>query len=228
MDRNYIDQNGIYLKYLRDELSDAELEEFEIYMLDNPEIIEELKLEEVMDTGLKTADWTVAQGTSKSRFKQILSLIFVDPWPRAFTAFFIGGIATYLFLPFSPNGPSANSVQLVYLSQYRGAEQLESPQSIVSQHDPNSNSARGHQIVLAVETGLEGGQLWTATLKKRPSTGTAQELGIFESDQFGVIMISLDASLLEPSDYLLELTVKGASKTQQRYSFDIEDFRSTE
>jgi len=47
MDKKYIDDNAIRIKYLRNQLNAEELEQFEIYMLNNPDIIEELELDEV-------------------------------------------------------------------------------------------------------------------------------------------------------------------------------------
>lgn len=47
MDKKYIDENEIKIKYLRNQLNDRELELFEIYMLENPDLVDELNLSEV-------------------------------------------------------------------------------------------------------------------------------------------------------------------------------------
>ncbi|MFT6403170.1 MAG: hypothetical protein ACJA2D_002495 [Pseudohongiellaceae bacterium] len=47
MDKRYIEENEIEVKYLRNQLDPDELEEFEVYLMENPEMVDELKLDEV-------------------------------------------------------------------------------------------------------------------------------------------------------------------------------------
>lgn len=48
MDKKYIEENEIEIKYLRNQLSDKELEEFEVYLLENPEVFDSLSIEAVL------------------------------------------------------------------------------------------------------------------------------------------------------------------------------------
>jgi len=53
MDKIYIDENQIEIKYLRGQLSDKELEMFEVYLMENPSVLERLELEQVFTQTLK-------------------------------------------------------------------------------------------------------------------------------------------------------------------------------
>jgi len=53
MDKIYIDENQIEIKYLRGQLSDKELEMFEVYLMEDPSVLERLELEQVFTQTLK-------------------------------------------------------------------------------------------------------------------------------------------------------------------------------
>ena len=68
MDKKYIEENEIGIKYLRNQLSDKELEEFEVYLTENPGLIETLELEAALG-GVKQAKASSStQNSSKSLF----------------------------------------------------------------------------------------------------------------------------------------------------------------
>jgi hypothetical protein len=48
MDKKYIEENGIETKYLREQLRDDELEAFEVYLMENPDVLESLAIEAVL------------------------------------------------------------------------------------------------------------------------------------------------------------------------------------
>ncbi len=61
MDRKYIEENEIEIKYLRNQLTPEQLEEFEVYLMENPEAIEGLELIETLGS-IETV-----RGTEKKR-----------------------------------------------------------------------------------------------------------------------------------------------------------------
>jgi len=53
MDKQYIEDNEISIKYLRKQLTPEEVEEFEIYLMENPEALEQLDLDSLFQTRLR-------------------------------------------------------------------------------------------------------------------------------------------------------------------------------
>ncbi len=54
MDREYILDNQVHLKYLKDQLSQDEREKFEIFLLDHPEFLELMNVDAVMSSALSS------------------------------------------------------------------------------------------------------------------------------------------------------------------------------
>lgn len=52
MDRKYIEENDIGRKYLRNLLSSKDCEAFELYLIENPDMVDQLELDQVMTEGL--------------------------------------------------------------------------------------------------------------------------------------------------------------------------------
>jgi len=50
MDKQYIEDNEIGIKYLRGQLGDDELAEFETYLMDNPELLDQLAIDDILAT----------------------------------------------------------------------------------------------------------------------------------------------------------------------------------
>lgn len=55
MDRAYIDANHLVDRYVQGKLSDTELEEFEIYMLEHPEIVDDIEFAKGMQSSMSSA-----------------------------------------------------------------------------------------------------------------------------------------------------------------------------
>jgi len=71
MDKRYIDEKEIGRKYLLNQLSVEDTEAFEIYLMDNPYMVEQLELDQILSKGLKEQN---AQTVSKK--KGILERLF--------------------------------------------------------------------------------------------------------------------------------------------------------
>jgi len=125
MDRKYIEENEIEIKYLRNQLSDKELESFEGYLMENPEVLELLELDQVFSDNLhsKEALETVA-GLSKGESfaeakegkpKTLLIQRFLDwiriPIPAYASLLFTVGIASLVAIQ-----PRTESVELLRFS----------------------------------------------------------------------------------------------------------------
>ena len=66
MDKNYIEQNAIDTKYLRNQLTPEQSEEFEVYLLDHPEMLEQLELDAVLGSELPDVASVKSQAVSLS------------------------------------------------------------------------------------------------------------------------------------------------------------------
>jgi hypothetical protein len=53
MDKRYIEENEIEVKYLRNQLDPDELEEFEVYLMENPEMVDHIELDQIISSSLK-------------------------------------------------------------------------------------------------------------------------------------------------------------------------------
>ncbi|MFT6328863.1 MAG: hypothetical protein ACJAYN_000790 [Bermanella sp.] len=53
MDRAYIEENNVIRRYLRDQLNSEDSEAFEIYLVENPNMVDQLELDQIMVDGFK-------------------------------------------------------------------------------------------------------------------------------------------------------------------------------
>jgi hypothetical protein len=122
MDKKYIEDNEIEIKYLRNQLSDDELEAFEIYLMEHPEFLETLELNSLF----LESEFEEAENLSGflAKFKQFFNPMFAT----AFTAFAIAA-TVFVFVP----GNSKNDMTAAYvieLENLRSSSQLENTNRI--------------------------------------------------------------------------------------------------
>lgn len=117
MDKRYIEENEIEIKYLRNQLNPDELEAFEVYLMENPEYLETLEL----DSLLLTSEFEENKKPSGlfTKLKQFFNPMFA-------TALTTLVIATTVFV-FVPNNSDNDltEVYVVELENLRSSSQLE-------------------------------------------------------------------------------------------------------
>ena len=79
MDRTYIEQNDIVIRYVRGELSSQEAEAFEIYYLDKPELVEEVRINRYLHEGARSYVARKHQSFSKTNTSRWLSWLTLRP-----------------------------------------------------------------------------------------------------------------------------------------------------
>ncbi len=120
MDKKYIQDNEIDIKYLRGQLADDELELFEIYLMENPEALEQLEVDSLL---LTTKVKGHKEATSLfSKFKKSLTPILA-------IAFSIVATAILVVIP-SNNKNNLTAVYTLELENLRSTSPVESPNQL--------------------------------------------------------------------------------------------------
>jgi hypothetical protein len=117
MDKSYIEENEIEIKYLRNQLTADELEAFEVYLMENPEFLETLEL----DSLLLTSEFADVEKPSKLfvKFKRFFKPVFAT----AFTAVAIA--ATVIVFAPSNSEHDLAAAYVVELENLRSSSPLE-------------------------------------------------------------------------------------------------------
>jgi hypothetical protein len=108
MDKRYIEENEIGLKYLKGQLTNEQLEQFEIYMMDNPDILDDLNVDQLMIKGSSVSH----KADSPFKLSFIRSLFGDWRLVNSLASFALGLVAMAMF---SIERVSVNSVEIQYL-----------------------------------------------------------------------------------------------------------------
>ena len=79
IDRKYIDEHDMIPRYARDELAGEELEAFEVYFLEHPEILDEIEVERSLRRGLSGASDALRAPASAGGLLGTLTRWFQQP-----------------------------------------------------------------------------------------------------------------------------------------------------
>lgn len=101
MDKKYIEENEIEIKYLRNQLSEKELEEFEVYLMENPDAVDEAALEGLL---LEHAGGYVSK--EKARSSSLFS------WGVPFKPLFAGLLPLVIVTALALNGVFVSNADL--------------------------------------------------------------------------------------------------------------------
>lgn len=115
MDKKYMQENEIAIKYLRNQLSDKELEAFEVYLIENPEVLETLELDSF---------FSASEFPKTEKFSGFFTK-FRQPMNPVFATFFFAMVAVvFVFVPSSTDN-DMTAVYVVELENLRSSSQLE-------------------------------------------------------------------------------------------------------
>ncbi len=115
MDREFIEQHDIAQRYLHGRLTPEEAEEFEVYLMDNPEMVEEFELDSLFKT----------YASSRSFAKNSVAwLSNKKHWLSGFVSSALTFVAcAFMFVTLTPteiNNSPAYWAQVIYLESKRG------------------------------------------------------------------------------------------------------------
>ncbi len=207
MNQKYIEDNDIVIKYLRKQLTDQELEAFEVYLMENPQALEMLEVEQALVDSVGDAT------KPEASFANWLSR-FAD-WQKGL-AFFASGAAASLLasaMIFSSNQTlSTYESQVVYLSPNnaseltRGASQ---PQSVIGERNKN--------LVLVLETGFSESDVRSVVVFDKSNGKKLLMMESLTTNGVGELTIVIP-ELIESDGFKLE--VIHGNQTTQNFSID--------
>jgi len=221
MDKKYIQENEIDIKYLRGQLAEDELEQFEIYLMEHPEAIESLSVQEALIT---TAGAALSVDESMNTDSDLGFIERVINWkPIA-----LGSMATSFcllclsaFLSFvSLNQKSSGEIDIQFIDSLRGAQS----NAVEFKFKKDAFSFFGGSKFSAVlETGDFSGATFNVHIQSRQEDKAqkVEALDRFEinADRDGRVAVLLDSRNYPPGRYQIFLTSRG--RGEKTYYFNI-------
>jgi len=223
MDKKYIEENEIEIKYLRNQLTEQELEEFEVYLMEHPEMVECLDLVETLSQGVKQHRELVP--SVKKLFvnwRGILKLPQVNlPLTATFSVLFGAFIVSFMEpsneLPIS----EISSTQYIELVSVRGSSEDASVNTIVIDTSRSKQSPKN--IALLLDTGVVGASEWTVELRDSNSDDDVAISNVTaQSNDDGYVLLSIPTSFIKQGVYTAKL-IGDSTDLNRVYSFRIEE-----
>ncbi len=202
MDKRYIEENEIGLKYLKGQLTNEQLEQFEIYMMDNPDILDDLNMEQLM------VDGSCVSHKAEPVFKLSFIRSLFGDWRlvNSLASFALGLVAMAMF---SIERVSVNSVEIQYLVAQDSVRGSDDSPTVEFEFDKASfeRSSRD-QFVLVVEPNTiekERFKVTISRLEKSEKTDLIVEVNRIITNSQGRVALTLRVNDFTPGEYLVEL-----------------------
>lgn len=200
MDRNYVSENQIVDRYLRDDLTDEERVAFEEFYLSDQETLAELELAEKLQLGLQDC---ASQGLLEAeRSPGWLRRAVTSPqWAAAASVLLVVSIGYSGFLQRQlQSDPAAVGTQLIPLITTRGADAIR-----VAPADPES------WVVLLVDPGFELYDAYRATLVDSGSGEVVWDVTGLQPGYEDLLAVGIAGSVLQPGQYSLRVEARSGS-----------------
>jgi len=146
MDKRYIDEHDIGRKYLNNQLSVDDTEAFEIYLIDNPDMVEQLELDHIMSEGLREQD-TQAEPKARGLLERLVGLIN-RPIPIYAPALVAFALIPLLYLGQNAEISNSELTMINYSTEtVRGSEPLQPKNMAAALIEPGSMSGAGALLI---------------------------------------------------------------------------------
>jgi len=216
MDKKYIEENEIEIKYLRNQLSEKELEEFEVYLMEYPEAIADLRLDEILTINASSSvDRVISFASICRMFSLKKSLAYIATYA-------LGVASVLLLLPSKNNNETMKGLdvnQVVYLTSTRSSNDHVYAISIDKSTEPSSGMDLA-MLVIDVDAPSLG--IATIGLLSEDTRSLVFSREIEVTSQ-GEILFALPLTGLELQNYKLEVRYKGAtSEVVETFGIKIE------
>jgi hypothetical protein len=203
MNNEYIIQNDIVGRYLRNKLTADEIIAFEEYAMDKPELLEQLELDSVlMETLPKAYDAKHQKTVEKNDIMSTFWQVIVGTPARASLGTFAFCLVCAMSLNVINNGSSLESnygkqgVEIVYISALRsGDDNLE--------HELPS-SRESQNIVLVLQSQLMGFEDFSVSILNDQGTSLFNE-ALFKANSDGDVVITLSNAEITKQKLTIEL-----------------------
>lgn len=218
MDRQYIDDHHIVASYLADQLTDAELEAFEAYYLEHPEMLREIEATARFKAGLAQLQ---ASG-------DLAALLKPTPWYAqwrylsvAAVAIIIIGVAFYVRTPTPP-------LMAANLASLGGPTTIASSHTVLRRRGSSFDAevtlpASGDAIELRVLPEFAAPdsryRIALARIDADHRTERVAELEHLSADDNGMVTIYLDSPRIAPGDYEVTIANDDATASSQASQF---------
>lgn len=203
MNMKYIEENAIAQKYASGQLTPQETEAFELYLLENPQFVEQLELDAVLAKGMELLD-----RSPKS-----------EPRYRAFwwflTGLLSGGAGVFalslLLVPlFSGVNTVGDTSQIAYLETVRG----ETSNNLVVIENEHKT------LILVLDTGKTSQTTFSARLANN-GNHIIKSWQPSQSDSDGQAVLLVETELLQNGHYEVAVEAFGENVTRLTYKLDV-------
>ena len=217
MDKKYITENEIDIKYLRNQLSPEELEAFEMYLMENPEMVDDLTINSVLIENIPKVDNKPSESLVSKLFQWKVRSKDIKVGA---TAFAFGMVAMNLFV--TSTSTDKQSMQVLTINQVRSASPSAFAPSLELDRDAKSNE----QFVLLLDVSPErSGPYFVSVYRKSDDKQsdisrdaiTSYTLPATNSD--GYLGVSLVKKNYTSGTYEIVLKHQRNSAEQYRYNF---------
>ena len=216
MDKKYIQENEIDIKYLRGQLAEDELEQFEIYLMEHPDCLESIEIVSVFNE-------TVSEGMNiRQRDGQAVNYLIATKqkfWSSLrVAAIFLAGIG---FMNIYSNiAPEQGDTRIAYLSQLRSGNDYE---SIATINLPKSGFRffSDQKFVIVVRTDDQSASSFEGLISSLDDQREIS-LGTIKPDQFGDVVLALNTRRFPAGKYRLRLMNKSNVSFEQVFKTEIE------
>lgn len=206
MDRNYVSENQVVDRYLRDELTDEERDAFEEFYLSDQQTLAELELAEKLQLGLKDcAERGLLPTPARSGWLQ--RAVLSPQWAAAASVLLVFSLGYSGYLYRQTQGDAAiAATQLVPL--YRYTEQTRGPGNGAAAEPVRVEpAAQGAWVVLLVDPGFEPYADYRVTILDTGSGAIVHQVEGLHPDYEDLLAVGVAGSALRPGRY--ELRVAG-------------------
>ena len=202
MDDKYIDQHNVIERYLQQKLTREEKAELEVYLLDKPELLEQLELDSIMKEHLPSV-----QEHTTSNNVLVDSEVLV-PWWQAIwakplltsTLSFVFGVVVVLLINGNNDGsaPYSGTIDLIEVSPLRSSPAQGTPDATYSL------SSNADRLMLLLQPGFIESETVIVTIKKR-SNNTYLFNEQMNINGQGDVVVYLDKAKFEPGAFDIDI-----------------------
>ena len=211
MDKKYIEDNEIEIKYLRNQLSSQELEEYEVYLMENPEALEEIELSVVLEGSVKTVD----ENTVLDKLEKYWPLKRIVSSGVVIASIFAGGM--FIGSTFQ-HAELSNLNEIQYLSTTRGiADDFNRVEYKFTENEFGilSNS----YFAMVISAGSEGGQEFETVIYRESVEQQSDDVMLklaSISDARGDVSLLLPVRRFPPANYKVELLINNSGAKEAK------------
>ena len=222
MSRRYIDEHQIISKYLGDELSDREREEFEAYWAEHPEITEELEGDARLESGF-------AHLQKSGKLDAIIHAATPRRavWPIALAASVVAGVSVALWMRGEDSARPVLAVSVAALNEAYAGKPLQLVELLPARGTLYDAVIELPRTPAALELhvlpeGIPKSMQYTLALVKIVANGERAALGVIgglRPDVDGFLTLYIDSARLVPGQYELRLQAEPPTGSSAASSF---------